>query len=66
MPSSSTPIAKELLDPAAATPSEVASILEPSASSSSSALPAWKVSFIEKALEAKALLFGEFTLKSGR
>lgn len=58
------PIPKELLDSAVATADEVAAVLAPS--SSSSLLSEYKVKFIEGALEAKALIFGEFTLKSGR
>lgn len=34
--------------------------------SNTSALEPYKVEFIEKAMESKVLLFGEFTLKSGR
>jgi hypothetical protein len=35
-------------------------------SSNNTALEPYKVEFIEKAMESKVLLFGDFTLKSGR
>lgn len=56
-------IPKDLLDPTVANPTEVSAVLSPVASDD---LPEYKVKFIESALEAKALIFGEFTLKSGR
>ena len=56
-------IPKELFDSAVASASEVAAVLAPK---SDSALSEYKVKFIEGALEAKALIFGQFTLKSGR
>ena len=40
--------------------------LFPKMSSNESALEPYKVEFIEKAMESKVLLFGDFTLKSGR
>jgi len=57
-------IPKELFDPAVASADEVAQVLAPK--SDASLLSEYKVKFIEGALEAKALIFGEFTLKSGR
>lgn len=57
-------IPKELFDPAVASAEEVAQVLAPK--SDASLLSEYKVKFIEGALEAKALIFGEFTLKSGR
>jgi hypothetical protein len=56
---------KELFDSAVASASEVAAVLAPKGDSSAG-LSEYKVKFIEGALEAKALIFGEFTLKSGR
>jgi hypothetical protein len=35
-------------------------------SSNNTTLEPYKVEFIEKAMESKVLLFGDFTLKSGR
>ena len=55
---------KELFDSAVASASEVAAVLAPK--TDESALSEYKVKFIEGALEAKALIFGQFTLKSGR
>jgi hypothetical protein len=56
-------VPKELLDSTVANPAEAKAV---HSSEGKTELPEYKVKFIERAIEAKALLFGEFTLKSGR
>lgn len=58
-------VPKELLDSTVANPNEAKAVLS-SSPEGKKELPDYKVKSIESALEAKALIFGEFTLKSGR